>query len=201
VVFEVLHDNHIHTTTHGAHIHFQTIILYGCNFTDIYNINMLWMILFCTKFCGQMKCVLHVSVSSMYISSHIWVQDNPHTGRELGYQVCFSANICAVIIWAIVMGPYLLADRRTAHSFLETLLSGLLADNINMLCYGWSCFAQNSVVGWSVFYMWVWVQCTYQVTSGCRIILMLAENLGIRSVSVPIFALLLSGPLSWAPIC
>jgi hypothetical protein len=56
--------NCIHTTTRGAHICFQTIVLYGCSFTDCYDINTLRMSSFFRTFCGQTKRVLRLRVCS-----------------------------------------------------------------------------------------------------------------------------------------
>jgi hypothetical protein len=56
--------NCIHTTTRGAHICFQTIVLYGWNFANGYNINTLRMSSYYITFCGQTKRVLRVRVCS-----------------------------------------------------------------------------------------------------------------------------------------
>jgi len=86
-------DNHIHTTTHGAHILFQTIILYGCNLADNYDINMLQINLSCTKFFGEMKCVFSVHIS------HIWVQYNP-LAKNMGIR---SASVPVFVLF--LSGP------------------------------------------------------------------------------------------------
>jgi hypothetical protein len=77
--------NCIHTTTRGAHICLQTIVLYGCNFANGYDINSLRMSSFYTTFCGQTKRVLRMRDVVNVHKSHLWARDNPHAIREGGY--------------------------------------------------------------------------------------------------------------------
>jgi hypothetical protein len=56
--------NCIHATTRGAHICFQTVVLYGCNFANGYDINTLQTSSFYATFCGQTTRVLRVRVCS-----------------------------------------------------------------------------------------------------------------------------------------
>jgi hypothetical protein len=59
--------NCVHTTTSGAHIYFQAIVLYECNFSNGY-INMLRASSSYTTFCGQTRRALGVRVWSMSIT-------------------------------------------------------------------------------------------------------------------------------------
>jgi hypothetical protein len=54
----------IQTTARGANVCFQTIGLSGCSFGTGYDMNMLRMNSWYTTFCGHMKRVLRVTVSS-----------------------------------------------------------------------------------------------------------------------------------------
>jgi hypothetical protein len=78
--------NCVHTTTRGAHICFQTIVLYGCNFTNGNDINTLRMssflhnILWTDEACFTREVVFNVH------NSHLWARDNPHVIRERGYK-------------------------------------------------------------------------------------------------------------------
>jgi hypothetical protein len=56
--------NWIHTITRGAHTYLQTILPFGCNFANGYDINTLrWSSLYII-FCGQTKYVLRIRVCS-----------------------------------------------------------------------------------------------------------------------------------------
>jgi hypothetical protein len=55
----------IPVTTREACICFQTIILYGCTFANVYNINTLWMSSLYIAFDGQKKNVLCVRACSI----------------------------------------------------------------------------------------------------------------------------------------
>jgi hypothetical protein len=123
--------NCIHNTTRGANICFQTIVLYGCNFANGYDINTLRMSSFLHNILWRDEaCFTREGVFNVH-NSHLWVRDNPHTIRERGYQVRFSVCVWAGISWDIVMSPHLLPDRLTAQryrDFLETVLPELLED-------------------------------------------------------------------------
>jgi hypothetical protein len=56
--------NCVRTTTRGAHICFQIIVLYACNFSNGYSVNILQMRSFYATFCVQTKNVLGVTVHS-----------------------------------------------------------------------------------------------------------------------------------------
>ena len=50
---------------------------------------------FYTKFCThthRTHCICKVCSTS---TSHIWAQDKPHSIHKWGYEVCFTANVCA----------------------------------------------------------------------------------------------------------
>jgi hypothetical protein len=70
MVLRVLHDDELHPyTTRGAHICFQTIVLYECNFANGYDINTLRMSSFYTKFYGETKHVLRARMCSASITA------------------------------------------------------------------------------------------------------------------------------------
>jgi hypothetical protein len=57
---------------------------------------------------------MHEGVFNIH-NSHLWAQDNPHAIHKYGYQVHFSVNVWAGIVWDIVMDPYQLPDMLTAR--------------------------------------------------------------------------------------
>jgi hypothetical protein len=112
--------NYIHTTTCGARIYFQMIVLNGRNFANSYCVNTLRMSSFYVTFCGQTKEALRVRVclSSTAVTSN----------RERGYQIRFTFGVWAGIIGGIFVA---LPDGLTVQrygNFLETLLPRQLED-------------------------------------------------------------------------
>jgi hypothetical protein len=120
--------NCIPTSTHGDHICFQTINLYGCKFATGYETITLRMNSFYVRFCRHTKHVLRVCVFSVH-NSHHWARDKPHALRERGYEVRFIVSFSAGIERGFDLGPYLLPERLTVQryrEFLEIVLLGFL---------------------------------------------------------------------------
>jgi hypothetical protein len=119
--------NCIHTTTRGALICFQTIVLYGCSFTNGYDVNTLRISSFSQHSVDRRRVFTREGLFSVH-NSHLWARDNPHAIRERGYRVRFSVSLWAGIVGDIVVGSYLLPDRLTDQRYrdcLETVLPGL----------------------------------------------------------------------------
>lgn len=84
----------IHTTSHGAHICFQTIVLCGRNFASSYDINRLRIGCFYATCCGQAKhavCVKVCSVPTAFASGH-------RTVLMLSSNIRFSVGVWAGIV-------------------------------------------------------------------------------------------------------
>jgi hypothetical protein len=79
-------------------------------------------------FNGLMLSFTHEGVLKVR-KSHFHTRSNSHAIRQRGYQVCFSFGVWAEIVRGIVIGPYLIPDRRTDQQcgdFSETVLLLLL---------------------------------------------------------------------------
>lgn len=97
--------NFIHTATCGVHI-FQMIILKDVfKFVNGNDIDALQMVSFYVIFCGQMKRILLMRVSSTS-TSHLWERDDPYAMCEYGLRFT-SASVLALeslgtLLWASV---------------------------------------------------------------------------------------------------
>jgi hypothetical protein len=76
--------NCIYTTARGAHICFQTIVLYGCNFTSGYHINTMRINSFLPNILwNDEACFIHGSVFNVH-NSRLWTRNHPQANRERG---------------------------------------------------------------------------------------------------------------------
>jgi hypothetical protein len=142
----------------GAHICFQTNVLYGDEFANGYDIDALRISSYLT-FCGQTQHVLSVRVCSTFIS-HLWARNNPRDIHQRGYRVRFGFSFWAGIVRDIVVGSHLLLDRLTVQQcrgFMETILPGLLED-VHLAVRQRLWFHHYRA---PVHYIWHWFNATY----------------------------------------
>jgi hypothetical protein len=90
--------NCVDSPTHGAHICFQTIVIYRC-ITNVYD----EMFLYNTGRTNE-ACFTHEDVFKVQ-------EVTSHAIRELVYHIHFSVSVWAGIVRNIIMNPYLLPDR------------------------------------------------------------------------------------------
>jgi hypothetical protein len=108
--------NCIHTTCSRS-ARFLTIVPYGWNSANSYNIKRTADKLFLQEFVSN-------------VCNDLWARYN-HDIREHGYKVCFRVRVWTATVEDIVVGPYLLPDRlanQRYRDFLETVLPELLED-------------------------------------------------------------------------
>jgi hypothetical protein len=75
--------NFIHFITRWVYNCFQSIVLYGCNFANDYNINTMWISFFTWHYVDKLSMFTCEGVLNIH-NSHLWAQDNHQEIHDRG---------------------------------------------------------------------------------------------------------------------